>query len=314
MSQCDHFIIANSSFSWWGAWLGEKEGTKIVYPVQHFAGKLANLSTRDLHPKNWIGFDHQDKKIDLKDITFTIPVSYDHPDRQENIELCLAFLLSTFDTNVVIGEQGGKHFEYLGEYCEYRYLEGMQLFHRTKMLNDMARDARTQFVANYDCDVILPPMQVLEAVQRLRNGAEMVYPYGGEFARVPRNVALSQLSKDLDISVLAGKVFPGMGKGQPVSLGGAVFFEMEAFCRGGMENEGYVSFGNEDVEREWRFKKLGFRVERVRGVLFHIDHFVGANSSTNHPNHSKNQKVWQNISKLSATELKEHVSNWEWLK
>jgi len=29
---CRHFIIANSSFSWWAAWLGEKRGTKIFVP------------------------------------------------------------------------------------------------------------------------------------------------------------------------------------------------------------------------------------------------------------------------------------------
>ena len=314
MSQCDHFLIANSSFSWWGAYLGEKEGTKVVYPVRHFAGKLKNNSIRDLHPKNWIGFDHEDKKIPLKDITFTIPVSYDHPDRQENLELCLAYLLSNFDTNVVIGEQGARHFEYLSEYCEYRHFEGMQLFHRTKMLNDLARASNTPFVANLDCDVLLAPMQVLEAVQRLRSGGEMVYPYGGEFARVTRHSYVSKIVKDLDIGVLAGRVFPGMGVGQPISLGGAVFFDKEAFCRGGMENEGYISFGNEDVERMWRFEKLGFRVERVGGILAHIDHHVGINSTITHPNHASNQRVWQNISKLSTTELKEHVSNWEWLK
>ena len=110
---------------------------------------------------DWIG-----KKVDLRDMTFTIPVSYDHPDRKENMELCLAFLLTHFDTNVVIGEQDGRNFEYLKEYCEYRHFDGMAIFHRTKMLNDMARDAETPFVANYDCDVLLAPMQILQALTK----------------------------------------------------------------------------------------------------------------------------------------------------
>lgn len=54
MSLCQHGIIANSSFSWWGAWLGgSRPGRIIVAPKQWFGPKLAHLNTSDLIPQRW---------------------------------------------------------------------------------------------------------------------------------------------------------------------------------------------------------------------------------------------------------------------
>ena len=51
MSKCKHFIIANSSFSWWGAWLSSNK-KKIVCTPNIWT--KTNISTIDLIPKNWI--------------------------------------------------------------------------------------------------------------------------------------------------------------------------------------------------------------------------------------------------------------------
>ena len=54
MSLCKHNIIANSSFSWWGAWLNNYPGKIVIAPRQWFKNEVNNNNVRDLLPQEWI--------------------------------------------------------------------------------------------------------------------------------------------------------------------------------------------------------------------------------------------------------------------
>ena len=51
MTQCSDFIIANSTFSWWGAWLGNSG--RVIVPKQWFGSNNAHLNIKDLYCEHW---------------------------------------------------------------------------------------------------------------------------------------------------------------------------------------------------------------------------------------------------------------------
>lgn len=52
MTTCKHFIICNSSFSWWAAWLSDNPDKIVVAPKQWF--KDEGINSDDLIPNGWI--------------------------------------------------------------------------------------------------------------------------------------------------------------------------------------------------------------------------------------------------------------------
>ena len=54
MTQCQHFIIANSTFSWWGAWLSSSLGKYVIAPGHEIRRAHTAWGFQGLLPDNWI--------------------------------------------------------------------------------------------------------------------------------------------------------------------------------------------------------------------------------------------------------------------
>lgn len=320
---CDHFILSNSTFCWWQYYLGKKQNSVCIRPNYYYKNYLSTVcKTDDFWEPEMIIYDHKNEKLDLSTCTFTIPVSYDHIHREENLSLILRFLTGNFKTNIIVYEQrtpsSDRSFKDLcGWMPEVTYKEfNNSLFHRTRMLNEMCDMSDTPIICNYDADNIVSPMQLMIAIDVLsKNEADMVYPFKSYCARVERDPWYEKLSTNLDCGdVFKGQIFRGARPGDPTTVGHIVLFNKEKFIEGGMENEGFVSYGPEDTERFERFTKLGYKIYRVGGITWHLDHYIGPNSSGANPHFGANYDQLERVRAMTVEDLAITVKYWNWVR
>lgn len=288
-------------------------------------------------------------KHDLKDVTFIIPLQIETDDRLRNIILTTSFLLNTFDTNVIIKEVDEEPIfqqwalpaikRIVGDTSGLNYIfekhnRNDDAFHRTKVLNDMVLLADTKIVVNYDSDIILPVSSYLEAVEKLKT-CDVVYPYRfGE--RGERKVKLdtqfdnkpaidtfeqhpeikAYLESGYDENALEGKYFyypHQQGEGW-AEYGMVQFFNKQVYLDGYLENENFIAYAPEDVERYHRWTLLGYDVQRVDNYAYHFEHKRTPNSWFNNPFMQKNNQLWEYLKNLSKEQVVEYYENQEYVK
>jgi hypothetical protein len=88
--------------------------------------------------------------------------------------------------------------------------------------------------------------------------------------------------------------------------------ERASFLAYGMENERFISWGYEDDERLLRAHKLGLKVSREPGVIYHVRHRRGPDSRPDNPYTLQNATELKRIKDLSDARLRAEVNGWPW--
>ena len=253
--------------------------------------------------------------IDFKDCTFIIPIRLDSKDRIRNLEIVLRFLQRNFDTNIIVCESDGKSNREIIEKAalfpiKYMFHEDGGSFKRTKILNDMTREAETNIIVNYDVDVVFQPYQLVNARKLIYAGITLVFPYGGLFWDLAET-GFSWVKHD---NLNALPYFQHGRLLHPCSVGGAFLFNKEDYRKAGWENENFISWGYEDNERLERLDKLGYNIARTGGICYHLTHHRGVDSDNTNPFFQQNQQILQKIVQMSKEDLEKHVESWKWIQ
>jgi hypothetical protein len=251
-------------------------------------------------------------RLELDDLTITIPFRLDSRDRLRNLGVVTRALEAHTTARVLVG--AGCPEDLAGvvspgtEVVEVPDPPG-QPFHRTRILNRLAATAATPLLGNHDADVVVPLDQLAAAVASLRAGeADLVLPYGGRMVDVPLSAHPWLERADYESMPPAG-----VGLLHPQSVGGCVLWRAISFRAAGTENERFRSWGLEDVERIERATRLGLTVRRVEGVVYHLRHSRGPDSDETNRWFAANEEELARMSALEPERLREEVGRWPWL-
>ncbi len=251
--------------------------------------------------------------IDADDLTILIPVRIDSSDRLRNLVMCTNALLSTLTAQIVVGIGDPELVrEHLDSRVIIRRLHDPlhQVFHRTRICNDLARLVDTTYIAVVDTDVVVPRSQWKSALESLRaDDADLVYPFDGRMVEVSYGCHSWLERGDFDcLPIDSQRII------EALSVGGCFIFNRETFTKFGMENENFKSWGFEDDERVLRAYRLGLRVKRLPGVIYHVFHRRGPDSRPDNPFIQSNAQEVQRIKQLKIAELRAEVKQWPWVQ
>lgn len=260
-------------------------------------------------------------KQDLSNATFIIPIRIESTDRLRNVITSICYLNSMFKTTIMVHEMDGtsifreKALPQITEFCDGD-VEQIQYhfenndnphFHRQRILNDMLMKSKTKVVVNYDCDILLPMKSYLGAYKMImEDRAHVVYPYGdGNYQKqvfATDSLVTRFLNENFDLSVFDEKSRPFMSK-----YGFVQFFNRGVYIEGGMENENFVAYAPEDVERYHRFTAFGYNVQRIDNLVYHLEHSRSINSSNANPFAANNHGEWAKVQQMSPADYKKYL-------
>ena len=192
-------------------------------------------------------------------------------------------------------------------------------FHRTKYLNEMLSRATTPIVVNHDADVLLSTHALKKAIAILRNAAiDVVYPYGWGNYQLQIHDLESPRNMDLIISGDPARLIATVGVGSLLwasRYGHSIFFKADSYRAIHGENENFISWGAEDVERYVRCIKMGLNISRLNeNRVFHLEHPRGVDSSEKNPAFRENEQLWDEIQTLSSLEIIDYYNRCDYYK
>lgn len=255
----------------------------------------------------------------MKKTSILISIYLESKDRYNNAKTTLRYLNHHFQCDVLIYESQsteGYSLDFLHELNNIKIKHFLfpkdTFFHKTRYLNYLLDRTETPFFLIYDIDVLLPVDSYLGSEYMLETGeADLLYPFGfgNNQYQVQRGFSREEFETEFDIKVLEkqSQVFRS-------EYGHCVFAKTDLHRKLGGDNENFLSWGPEDIERSYRYRKMGFSVIWLQDRwVYHMEHERGKDSGQENPFFISNWEIFNEIKQKSAEDLLNYYKDQKYL-
>lgn len=262
----------------------------------------------------------------MKDLTYILPTRIESKDRLKNIITSVTYLLKNFpESKVIVKEVSESNIfesnalpiiEKYVNVSNLRYIfeeSNDDLFHKTRILNDLILEADTKIICSHDVDVIYPISSHKTSYDLINQDEfDVVYPYGcGVYqyqVDYPEEIFNSFIESEFDIGIIQPKC-----RTESSTIGWTQFYSKEKVISGGLWNENFLSWGAEDCEFYFRFNCLGYRVGRISDWIWHFEHSRTHNSHYHNPKFMDNHNLWQWLREQDKDTIIKYMNQQEYL-
>lgn len=254
----------------------------------------------------------------MHDLSFVIPIRVDTPDRLENCETILRFLLKHFpEAEIQLIEEDTQtktaSLRQAFPTVAWHFKFNDKHFSRGAALNTGFLRSSRRCVCAYDTDILLDPRAVRRAVRLIRSGRWSIV--------IPFNLIFVELSGGRRKSVIESLDIGGLSRIARLTdvpkhpeiaarvLSGAIMLcDRDIAVMEGGYNRKMISYGWEDIEFFKRFEKLGYFSYMLGGFnLIHLDHQRGPDSRINDM-YEINRMEFEKVVNMSKAELRKYTA------
>ena len=256
----------------------------------------------------------------LPDVSFVIPVKIDSTEHNRNLDIVIAFLIQHFDSPIIVLEADVERRYFpktTSKQLQYLFVEDPQPgFNPTKYLNRLHRMVDTPITAIWEADIIVPPGQVIETADQIRQGKAVIgLPYNGSAYYTTAEI-VNTYQQTMAINSLETKRSYLRKMNGRLSVGGAVFVDTAKYKQAGGDNEFFPEGETKELERVKRMEIIyhlpTYRQEE--GGLYSLWH---PRNNLQHHDMQKEMMLkleYLKICGMSQKELKRYIESWTWKK